>query len=63
MTLNLLLGESDYLGKGLSHVVVQEFLCSQFPNVNEVLIDLETSSDAIHIYKKASFVISDEFIP
>lgn len=62
--LDLLIGETDYLGKGLSHIVIQEFLMSQFPNAAEVLIDPEaTHSHAIHIYKKIGFTILGEFIP
>src|SRR5579872_1570738 len=64
ITLDLLIGEADYLGKGLSHLVIQEFLLSQFPNVAEVLIDPEaTNSHAIHIYKKVGFEVLGEFIP
>ncbi|HEY2811677.1 MAG TPA: GNAT family N-acetyltransferase [Rhabdochlamydiaceae bacterium] len=64
ITLDLLIGEDDYLGKGLSHVVIKEFLLSQFPDVSEVLIDPEaTNAHAIHIYKKVGFEIVGEFIP
>lgn len=64
ITLDLLIGDIDYLGKGLSHIVIQEFLVSQFPRVAEVLIDPEaTNSHAIHIYKKVGFTILGEFIP
>jgi ribosomal protein S18 acetylase RimI-like enzyme len=64
ITLDLLIGEDDYLGKGLSHIVIEEFLLSQFPNVSEVLIDPEvTHAHAIHIYKKAGFEILGEFTP
>jgi ribosomal protein S18 acetylase RimI-like enzyme len=64
ITLDLLIGEADYLGKGLSHIVIQEFLLSQFSNVTEVLIDPEaTNSHAVHIYKKVGFTVLGEFIP
>lgn len=64
ITLDLLIGEADYLGKGFSQIVIQEFLLSQFPNVAEVLIDPEaTNAHAIHIYKKVGFRILGEFIP
>lgn len=64
ITLDFLIGETDYLGKGLSHIVIQEFLLSQFPHVTEVLIDPEgTNSHAIHVYKKVGFIILGEFIP
>jgi len=64
ITLDLLIGETDYLGKGLSYILIQEFLASQFPHVNEVLIDPEaTNSRAVHVYKKAGFKILGEYIP
>lgn len=64
ITLDLLIGDIDYLGKGLSYIVIQEFLINQFPNVTEVLIDPEaTHSHAIHIYKKVGFKVLGEFIP
>lgn len=64
ITLDMLIGDMLYLGKGLSHVLIREFLLTKFPQVTEVLIDPEaTNSHAIHVYKKAGFVILDEFIP
>lgn len=64
MTLDLLIGETDYLNKGYSSLLIQDFLLSQFPNVTEILIDPETTnSHAIHIYKKVGFTILGEFIP
>lgn len=64
ITLDMLIGDPGYLGKGLSHIVIQEFLASQFPHVSEVLIDPEaTNYRAIHVYKKAGFVHLGEFIP
>jgi ribosomal protein S18 acetylase RimI-like enzyme len=64
ITLDLLIGDVNYLGKGLSHIVIQEFLLSQFPQAVEVLIDPESSnSHAIHIYKKVGFKVLGEFIP
>ena len=64
ITLDILIGDPNYLGKGLSHLLIQAFLSSQFPDVSEVLIDPEaTNSHAIHIYQKAGFKILGEFIP
>lgn len=64
ITLDLLIGDTDYLGKGLSSTLIQEFLVSQFPKVTEVLIDPEaTNAHAIHIYKKVGFKVLGEFIP
>lgn len=64
ITLDMLIGDIDYLGRGLAHRLIREFLFSQFPGVSEVLIDPEaTNSRAIHVYQKAGFVIVAEFIP
>lgn len=64
ITLDMLIGDSDYLGKGLSVLLIKAFLLSQFPEVVEVLIDPEASnSRAVHVYQKAGFKILDEFIP
>ncbi|NGX40181.1 MAG: Aminoglycoside N(6')-acetyltransferase type 1 [Chlamydiae bacterium] len=64
ITLDMLIGDTDYLGKGLSHILIQEFLASQFPLVAEVLIDPEaTNSVAIHVYQKVGFTILGELIP
>ena len=64
ITLDLLIGDTMYLGKGLSPILIQEFLVSQFPQVTEVLIDPEaTNAHAIHIYKKVGFTVLGEFIP
>ena len=64
ITLDMLIGDAHYLGKGYSHVIIHQFLRSQFPDVSEVLIDPEaTNTHAIHVYKKAGFVTLDEFIP
>lgn len=64
ITLDMLIGDTAYLGQGLSHILIQEFLTSQFPNAVEVLIDPEaTNSHAIHIYQKVGFTILGEFIP
>ena len=64
ITLDMLIGDTNYLGKGLSDVLIREFLLSQFPKVKEVLTDPEaTNLRAVHVYQKAGFSILDEFIP
>jgi RimJ/RimL family protein N-acetyltransferase len=63
ITLDLFICDLNYLGKGLSVQMIQEFLISQFPNKKEVLIDPEaTNARAIHVYEKVGFRIMDEFI-
>ena len=64
ITLDMLIGDTNYLGKGLSHILIREFLLQQFPKAAEVLIDPEASNlHAIHIYKKVGFEIVETFIP
>lgn len=64
ITLDMLIGDVNYLGKGYAVQVIQEFLLSQFPGVDEVLIDPEaTNLKAIHVYQKAGFEKVGEFIP
>lgn len=64
ITLDVLISDPDYLGKGIGPRMIQEFLLSQFPEVVEVLIDPETSNKrAIRAYEKAGFQILGEFVP
>ncbi len=64
ITLDLLIGDPDYLGKGLAAPLIRQFLNRQFPEAGEVLIDPEaTNEKAIHVYQKAGFKIIGEFIP
>ena len=63
ITLDLFICDLNYLGKGLSVRMIQEFLISQFPNVKEVFIDPEAKNTrAIHVYQKVGFRIVGEFI-
>lgn len=52
ITLDLLIGDPRFLGKGLSVPLIREFLLSQFPQIKEVFIDPEkTNTIAVHVYK------------
>jgi RimJ/RimL family protein N-acetyltransferase/GNAT superfamily N-acetyltransferase len=63
ITLDLFICDGNYLGKGLSVLMIREFLIRQFPKIKRVLVDPEaTNSRAIHVYKKAGFKIIGEFI-
>src|SRR5262249_28345069 len=56
ITLDMLIGDPSYLGKGYAVQVIQQFLLSQFPIADEVLIDPEaTNTKAVHVYQKAGF--------
>ncbi len=63
ITLDIFIGDPEYVGKGLATVVIREFLLSQFSKVSEIFIDPEkTNARAVHVYQKAGFRIFDEFI-
>lgn len=63
ITLDLFICDLNYLGKGLSVQMIQEFLITQFPNKKEVFIDPEaTNRRAIHVYEKVGFHTIGEFI-
>lgn len=64
ITLDMLIGDLNYLGQGYGSLLIQEFLTDKFSHVSEVLIDPESSNKrAIHVYQKAGFVILEQFIP
>ncbi len=64
ITLDLLIGNTDYLGKGLSHVMIQQLLLQKYSDIDFVFIDPGiTNEKAIHVYKKAGFTPIDEFDP
>ena len=63
ITLDLLIGPEEYLGKGLSASMINQFLSDHYHNTDTVFIDPEcTNTKAIHVYKKAGFEKLDQFI-
>jgi len=63
ITLDIFIGEPDYLGKGFATPLIKTFLKTHFKDVSEVFIDPEqTNQRAIHVYQKAGFQLIDEFI-
>lgn len=63
ITLDVFIGDREYVGKGLGSIVIKEFLLSQFSDVSEVFIDPEQSNTrAVHVYQKVGFRIVGEFI-
>jgi RimJ/RimL family protein N-acetyltransferase len=64
ITLDMLIGDARYLGKGYAVQMIHGFLLSQVAAVDEVLIDPEASNKrAIHVYQRAGFNQLGEFIP
>lgn len=63
-TLDLLIGEGKYLGKGLSDKMIINFLLDKYQDADYFLIDpAEDNPKAIHVYEKAGFKKVDNFIP
>lgn len=63
ITLDLFICRLDYLGKGWAVSMIQDFILSHFPDIDEVLIDPEMSNTrAVHVYQKAGFKIIGDFI-
>lgn len=63
ITLDLLIGEESYLGKGYGTLLIQQFLSKNFP-LYKVFIDPECANKrAIHVYEKAGFQALETFTP
>jgi len=63
ITLDLFICNLNYLGKGLSVPMIQEFLATHFSHIQRVLIDPEaTNTRAIRAYQKIGFKITGKFI-
>ncbi len=64
MSLDLLIGNRAYLGKGLSARLIQEFLLQKCSSATDLFIDPGINNPkAIHVYEKAGFQKCEEFIP
>lgn len=62
-TLDLLIGEEKYLGRGLATGVVKGFIQSVLSDSDIIFIDPEASNTkAIHVYEKVGFKKIDDFI-
>lgn len=63
ITLDIFLGDPEYLGKGLATRLIKDFLLGQCSDVTEVFIDPEQSNErATHVYEKVGFKKVGEFI-
>lgn len=64
VTLDLLIGDQNYLGKGLAHLMIKELLEQKFPNITDIFIDPSSNNTkAIRVYEKAGFKKIHEFNP
>jgi adenylate kinase family enzyme len=64
ITLDLLIGNPSYLGKGFGHRMIRELLQQKFHDVTDVFIDPGVDNPkAIHVYEKAGFRKLEKFIP
>jgi len=64
LTLDLLIGNEKYLGKGIAHKMIQRFITDKFSTVDYFLIDpSETNPKAIRVYEKAGFTKKEVFYP
>ena len=55
-TLDLLIGNSNYLGKGLASFMIESFIKKCLPNATDIFIDPNIRNEkAIHVYEKAGF--------
>lgn len=63
-TLDLLIGPTKFLGKGLAAKMIQKFILDQFSTADFFIIDPDASNTkAIHVYEQAGFKKVDEFYP
>lgn len=63
ITLDLFIGEEDFLGKGLSVNLIKGFIADQYKDADIIFIDPESNNKkAIHVYKKVGFKEIDTFI-
>ena len=64
MTLDILIGPTKFLGKGLAAPLIKSFIKNEIPEADHIIIDPEqANSKAIHVYKKVGFKVADKFIP
>ena len=63
ITLDVFIGEPDFLDRGFGTAMIREFLRTQFPTASDVIIDPEAANErAVHVYQKLGFRIIETFI-
>lgn len=64
VSFDFMIGEEQYLGKGLAAITLRAFMESCSPDITRFLIDPAADNlKAIHIYEKAGFKEVGRFIP
>ncbi|WP_347251865.1 GNAT family N-acetyltransferase [Legionella sp.] len=64
ISLDLLIGEEAFLGKGLAAKMIRAFLLEQFSFADKIIIDpAEENARAVHVYEKAGFKKIERFFP
>ena len=62
-TLDLLIGDTEFLGKGLSTPMIKQFIQEILSDADIVFIDPEASNEkAIHVYERAGFEKLEQFV-
>ncbi|MCH9612162.1 MAG: hypothetical protein S4CHLAM102_06460 [Chlamydiia bacterium] len=64
LSVDLLIGDERFLGKGLGTQMIPELITAHFSHIHDIYIDPSLSnSRAIHVYEKVGFVQVEEFTP
>lgn len=64
ITLDVLIGEIDFVGKGLAAPMITSFITTHYSDMTKILIDpAQNNPKAVHVYEKAGFQKVDSFLP
>ncbi len=64
LTLDIMIGDENFVGKGYGHLILQEFFEQKCSDAIAILVDPERSHEqAIRVYKKAGFKPQGIYIP
>jgi RimJ/RimL family protein N-acetyltransferase len=64
ITLDVIIGDLRYLGKGICPLMIREFLSKHYPSIHQVFAEPDCRNHrAIHVFEKAGFEQLDIFTP
>ena len=64
LSVDFMIGSEEFVGKGIAHMILSEFLKRKCFEAAAVLVDPEmTHLKAIHVYKKAGFIPQGIYTP